>query len=95
MVTTAVSWILLLLGVYVIALNYASIVLNYVNQGRGVPRFRSMIPIIGALCGGLGVYLITNNWWYVLIAVSIDPCTWMVVIGLPWTIIRTCKSGKL
>lgn len=83
---TALAWILLAAGAFLIALNYSALVVNYRNRRKGIDRHHSFVPLLGGLLGAWGVYLLGQPMLAVAVALS-DPGIWVIGL-LPVALLR-------
>jgi hypothetical protein len=85
MVTIA-AWTLVVIGAYLIAINYRALVTNHRNRRSGIDRHHSFVPILGGLLGSIGAYLLVRNPLAFVVA-AVDPGVWVLAL-LPVALLR-------
>ena len=79
----------MLFGLFIVGMNYASIVVNRRNVKNGIDKHHSMSPIIGPLFFVMGASFLNMKFSLLMIMVFvIDPGTWMIVLGLPYALVK-------
>ena len=79
-----IALLLLVLAMYVAAMNIAGSVRTILRRRKGIPGGYSSVPLVSIVFGG-GAWWLANDtigWWAMLPAV-IDPGTW-VLVTLPF-----------
>jgi|APSaa5957512622_1039677.scaffolds.fasta_scaffold136778_1 hypothetical protein len=86
---------LILFGVYIIAANYACIIINKRNKKKGIDKHHSFSPVFGPLLFiiGLSFVELSITFW-VIIVFLVDPGTWLILLGLPYALFKGFFSGK-
>ena len=81
--------LLILLGLYLITLNYIRLIKNLQRSRRpGIGNWSSPMPIVGPLMVLLGSVVLPLHFsWWVLIAFLVDPDTILFVISLPYLVL--------
>ncbi|MBT3311328.1 MAG: hypothetical protein HN737_02755 [Desulfobacterales bacterium] len=86
---------LILFGVYIIAANYACIIINKRNKKKGIDKHHSFSPVFGPLLFiiGLSFVELSITFW-VIIVFLVDPGTWLILLGLPYALFKGFFSGE-
>jgi len=87
---------LILFGVYIIAANYACIIINKRNKKKGIDRHHSFSPVFGPLLFILGLSFVELSIGFLsgIIVFLIDPGTWLILLGFPYALFKGFFSGK-
>ena len=81
--------VMILLGGFFAAMNwYAPI------QSQRENRHVSMVPLVGAVLLGIGIYLISGSMLWSLLAIPLDLGTLLFVLGLPWLFSELWQTSR-
>ena len=80
--------LMVLLGIYIVAMNCYAQLQNYRNKKRGIEKFISPLPFIGPIliCFGYNLFGLPFN-GLIFLVFLLDPGTLITIISLPWLFI--------
>jgi hypothetical protein len=86
-ITAAV--ILILLAVYITAMNWGCVIVSMRNKRRGIGKHHSTVPLISLILAALAyaVCPFSSKAWIGIIP-AVDVGNWSLIIGLPWAIAK-------
>jgi hypothetical protein len=86
---------LILLALFFVVVNWASVIISERNKRKGIDRHHSTSPLLSIILAGAAflLYPYTPRIWIWIIPV-VDIGNWSVLIGLPWAIAKGAFKKK-
>jgi hypothetical protein len=88
---------LVFFGAVVALVNLRSVVVSMRNRKQGIPKYRSVVPLLSLIAAGAAYFLypFEPRLWVMLIP-ALDPGNWILAVGLPVAVARDAlrRIGK-
>ena len=85
-----IGWILVILGMPFAAANWYSPVSEAISG-----RHSSMVPPLGGILIGAGIFLISGSWAWSSLAIVLDPGLLWVLLAFPWLMYEAYSESSL
>jgi hypothetical protein len=88
------SVLLLLFASYIAVMNWGCVIFSLRNKWKGIDKHHSTVPLISFIPSAVAyaLYPLSPKEWIFIIPVA-DIGNWMLIIGLPWAIVK-CAISK-
>jgi hypothetical protein len=88
--------LLILFAGYIAVMNWVCVIVSLRNKWKGVDKHHSVIPLISVVISGAAyaLYPSSPKEWIAIIPLA-DIGNWMLVIGLPWALVKTSIVSPL
>lgn len=83
------SILLMLLAAYIVIMNWGCVIVSKRNKSKGIDKYHSTVPFVSFILASFAfvLYPFTPKGWIGIIPL-VDISNWMLLIGLPWVIVR-------